>query len=401
VLTVLETRASFFCLIAIILTVSPLAIASTASPAIRLNESKSSVTVDVTGLSKESLASLARLGTDADKWAKLFAVYVDRPGKDRKDQPAILGSYRIEKGVLRFEPRFPLARGVSYRAVFDPSSLPGDKDKKAQEVLLSLPRPASKPTTVVAQVYPSSDVLPENLLRFYIHFSAPMSQGESYRHIKLLNAASKAIDLPFLELDQELWDPTGKRFTLFFDPGRIKRGLKPREDVGPALEEGKRYTLVIDRTWSDAEGNPLKDTFRKSFRVVKPDDEQPSTKTWKLKPPAAGTRSALRINFPKSMDHALLHRLLWVTDSGGKKLAGNIEVSERENVWLFTPERPWTNGAYNIVVDTRLEDVSGNSIARPFEVDVLRRVQREIKTETVKVGFRVTAGERRASCPPE
>ncbi len=146
---------------------------------------------------------------------------------------------------------------------------------------------------------------------------------------------------------------------------------------------------MIDRTWHDAEGNPLKETFRKSFRVGKPDDSQPDPKTWKLKPPAAGTRSALRITFPKSMDHALLHRLLWVVDAGGKKVAGNTDVSDRETVWVFTPRHPWTEGAYELVADTRLEDVSGNSIARPFEVDVLRPVQREIKTETVKLGFRV------------
>ena len=34
---------------------------------------------------------------------------------------------------------------------------------------------------------------------------------------------------------------------MFFDPGRIKRGLKPREQFGPALQEGKSYVLVIDR----------------------------------------------------------------------------------------------------------------------------------------------------------
>jgi hypothetical protein len=376
-------------LLALALAASLTASASSATPIIRLNESNSTVTVNIAGLSKEALASLAGLGSDAEKWNKVFAVYVDRPGKDRKDQPAILGTYRIDKDMLRFEPRFPLTRGVSYRAVFDPSSLPGEKGKKAQEMLLSLPKPASTSASVVTQVYPSSDVLPENLLRFYLHFSAPMSQGDSYRHIKLLDAKGKAIDLPFLELDQELWDPAGKRFTLFFDPGRIKRGLKPREEVGPSLEEGKRYTLVIDRSWPDAEGNPLKETFRKSFRVGKPDDSQPDPKTWKLKPSTAGSQSALRITFPKSMDHALVHRLLWVVDAGGKKVPGKVEVSERETVWLFTPQRPWTEGAFNLIADTRLEDVSGNSIARPFEVDVLRRIQREVKAETVKVAFRV------------
>src|SRR5262249_20228739 len=156
--------------------------------------------------------------------------------------------------------RFPLEPGVRYRAVFGPADRPGERI----ETIVSLPRRPTVPTTVI-HVYPSASRLPENQLKFYLHFSAPMSRGEAYQHIRLLDAKGKPIDLPFLELDQELWDAEGQRFTLFFDPGRIKRGLKPREEVGPALEEGKRYTLVIDRAWSDAEGNPLKETHRKTF----------------------------------------------------------------------------------------------------------------------------------------
>ena len=34
----------------------------------------------------------------------------------------------------------------------------------------------------------------------------------------------EAIELPFLEIDEELWDPAMMRLTLFIDPGRIKRG---------------------------------------------------------------------------------------------------------------------------------------------------------------------------------
>jgi hypothetical protein len=312
---------------------------------------------------------------------------VDR-GKVGPGQLPVLGDWRAWKGALRFEPRFPLAKGVRYRVVFDPAKVPGGKGKPV-ETVVSLAKAQPKATTVVARVYPSADRLPENQLKFYLHFSAPMSVGGAYAHIKLLDEKGKAVDLPFLELDQELWDPTGKRFTLFFDPGRIKRGLKPREEVGPALEEGKRYTLVIERTWKDAEGAPLKEAFRKRFSVGAPDDNPPDPKTWKLNPPAAGTRDPLRLTFPKSMDHALLHRLVWMVDAAGKKIAGKVAVSNRETVWQFTPDDPWRAGAYDLVADTRLEDLAGNGIGQPFEVDVLRRVDRAVKAKTVKVPFRV------------
>jgi hypothetical protein len=354
-------------------------------PDVRLTQGKGGATVDVVGLSKEHLSGLARWRASSEKWGEVLAVYVDR-GKVSPDQLAVLGAYRVEKGVLRFEPRFPLARGVRYRAVFRPAALPGGKGKPV-EVVLSVPRAARQPTTTVARVYPTTDRLPENQLKFYLHFSAPMSQGGSFQHIKLLDAKGKAVDFPFLELDQELWDSTGTRFTLLFDPGRIKRGLKPRELFGPALEQGKRYTLVIDRTWKDAEGTPLKEAFRKAFTVGPPDDTQPDPKTWKLLAPAAGTRAALRVTFPEPMDHALLQRLVWVANQAGKSVPGKVSVMERETVWLFKPDAPWRAGAHALVADTRLEDLAGNSIGRPFEVDVLRPVERQIKTKTVKVPF--------------
>ena len=115
----------------------------------------------------------------------------------------------------------------------------------------------------MAQVYPTADRLPENQLKFYVVFSAPMARGGVYRHINLLDERGKAVDLPFLELDQELWDKSAQRLTVFCDPGRIKRGLKPREEFGPVLVEGKRYTLVIDTGLEDANGNPLKERFQK------------------------------------------------------------------------------------------------------------------------------------------
>ena len=84
-----------------------------------------------------------------------------------------------------------------------------------------------------------------------------MQRGEAWRRVHLYDAAGKLVELPFLELQQELWDPDYKRLTVLFDPGRIKRGLLPLQESGPAIEEGKEYTLVIDRTWIDAAGSPL------------------------------------------------------------------------------------------------------------------------------------------------
>jgi len=346
----------------------------------------------VTGLSEKDLQELARSHWKQEQWTALFFVSVDNlPIKEKSEPPPIIGSYRIESKALIFEPQFPLSAGLCFRAVFEPARLPGSDRPQAKTVVahFTIPKALSTPTAKVQHVYPTHDVLPENLLKFYIHFSAPMSKGEAYQHIHLIGSDDREVDLPFLRLEEELWNRNQTRFTLFFDPGRIKRGLKPREEVGPALEEGKSYTLVIDRDWVDAQGNPLTESFRKSFRAGPPDDNPIDPKNWKLQTPAAGSLTPLHLIFPKPLDHALLERVIGVTDSAGHELEGTITVTLKETHWSFTPKQTWQAGAYHLTVDTALEDLAGNSIGRPFEIDVFHPIQRQVRSETVKIPFSI------------
>src|SRR5262249_9129673 len=151
--------------------------------------------------------------------------------------------------------------------------------------LFKVPQPPKVSTTEVREIYPSADVLPENLLKFYLHFSAPMSRGHIYDHIHLLDEKGRAVELPFLEIDEELWNPAMTRLTLFIDPGRIKRGVTPLEEIGPSLQAGRQYTLQIDHDWKDGAGNSLKRDFRKVFKVAPPDREPPDPDTWKIRAP--------------------------------------------------------------------------------------------------------------------
>lgn len=326
---------------------------------------------------------------EADQRRHVFVVVVDtgRPAH----VPGMLGDHRIENGLLIFETRFPLKPGVRYRAILDTARALGRKEADGIEAVFEIPRLKATATTIVQHVYPTRSRLPENQLKFYLHFSAPMSRDEAYQRIHLRDASGKEVEHPFLELHEELWDPSGQRFTLFFDPGRIKRNLKPREEVGPSLIEGKRYTLVIDRDWPDATGNPLKDSFRKAFDVVAPDDVQPDPAKWKLTAPGAGSTAPMHVVFPEPLDHALLQRLLWVVDPAGNKVPGKISVSDEETRWHFIPEKPWTPGRYRLHIDTALEDLAGNSVAKPFEIDVFKSVQREVRAEAVELGFEVSA----------
>ena len=108
----------------------------------------------------------------------------------------------------------------------------------------------------------------------------------------------KPVVLPFLEVDQELWDRDYQRLTVLFDPGRIKRGLLPLADVGSAIEDGKQYTLVVDQDWRDARGAPLAASFRKPFRAGPADRTPPDPAKWRITAPRAGASDPLIVEFP-------------------------------------------------------------------------------------------------------
>jgi hypothetical protein len=78
-----------------------------------------------------------------------------------------------------------------------------------------------------------------------------------------------------------------------------------------------------------------------------------------------------------------------VTDERGQRVEGTVNVTDEETRWRFTPKESWRAGAYSLVVDTVLEDPTGNSVAQPFEVDVFRPIERRVETKTVKVAFTV------------
>jgi len=244
-------------------------------------------------------------------------------------------------------------------------------------------------TTVITQVFPSAGELPENLLKFYIHFSAPMSRGNIYEHIHLRDEDGKLVELPFLEIDEELWNPEMTRLTLFIDPGRIKRGVKPLEEIGPALEKGKSYTLEIDAAWLDNDGLPLRETFRKSFSVSAPDREPPAPARWKIKSPKAGTRDPLAVVFSKPMDQALALRVIRVANAAGRSVDGASELSDHEQRWSFTPQEFWAAGQHQIQVQNTIEDLAGNNIGKAFEVDLFEGIQRRFTNEVVKLPFDV------------
>ena len=347
--------------------------------------------VDLPQAVADGLANSEALETT--DWEQVFHIHADAAeGLGWRELPPVQGSYRLTNNRLVFEPLFPLQAGVNYHAVFEPAKAvrpPAGTSFDVIEATLRLERPMAKPETIVSQVYPTANSLPENLLKFYLHFSTPMSQGNVYNHIHLLNAGGKKLDLPFLEVDEELWNPDGTRLTILFDPGRIKSGLLPREQDGPVLQEGQSYTLKIDATWPDAAGAPLKQGFTKKFIVAAPDVGMPSPARWKMTAPEAGSINPMTLDFPEPLDHALLQRLLWIEDAGKHAVEGQVQVGNVERQWAFVPNQAWKDGDYRVVIGTGLEDLAGNSVARPFEVDRVQRPDDEFVPDYVTLEFKI------------
>ncbi len=281
----------------------------------------------------------------------------------------MFGKKEVYAGGLRFRPDFPLQVGIPYFVVLNAYS---NESIVSTVYSFTIPADESPPVATVTEVFPTASELPANLLKFYLHFSHPMSVGDSYRHIRLLDDDGEAVDLPFLELGEELWDRDAKRLTLLFDPGRIKSGLKPRMEVGMALREGERYMLQILDTWLDAEGRPLVEGFQKPFVAIDSDVESPVPERWKLHAPKASTRNTLIVELGESLDEALLQRVIGVIDSRDNEIGGVVSVANGEQSWSFVPDDSWKSGAYRLEIQTILEDLAGNSVGRPFEVEIRR-----------------------------
>jgi hypothetical protein len=300
---------------------------------------------------------------------------------------AILGRLDLSADAIRFSPRYSFRSGTKLLIRLVPEHL--GIDGQPREWTLDVPRTDHGGPPRIEAIYPSGPELPENLLRIYLQFSQPMSRGQAYESIHLVDQTERAeVKYAFLELGEELWDPSGTRFTLLLDPGRIKRGLVPREEMGPILRPGHDYALTISSAWRSASGLPLARDFTHEFRAIAEDTESPNPQSWMISTVRAGTKHPLQISFDQPLDRALAARLIRVVN-GSRVLRGRVDVGKSEMAWSFTPEAPWVAGDHELVVDTDLEDPAGNRVGQRFEVDLLDKIESKVEAKSVVRSFRV------------
>ncbi len=310
------------------------------------------------------------VGRDASQ--ALRVEVLGEPEEREVDRVFVHGTVALEGLALTFEPSFPFMTGVRYLASLDGDALAewSRRPRSFESETLEFHIEAEVPTRPeVVAFYPSGSVLPENLLRMYVHFSEPMRQGVAWDHLRLEDERGQEIELGLLELDHELWDPSGTRLTLLFDPGRIKSGLVPNREEGRPLEGRPSFSLVLDAAWPSAAGAPLGAVHRSTYEVGPADHEQPRPAQWVLDLPAVGTLDPLGIDPGQVLDRGMLARSLRI-ELEQRVVATTLRVVRGGSTLELVPEERWRAGSYELRVDPRLEDPSGNSVRRPFETDL-------------------------------
>jgi hypothetical protein len=72
----------------------------------------------------------------------------------------------------------------------------------------------------------------------------------------------------------------------------------------------------------------------------------------------------------------------------GARRPGTMTVGG-ERVVAFAPAKPWARGTYKLQIDARLEDVCGNRVGEPFEVDVFKPIPVKPVTKVAERPFAV------------
>jgi hypothetical protein len=341
-------------------------------PSLRVNSDSSRHgpgSVSACRLDPDLVAFLASCRPPEELLKSIFRVSVAKASLPETDSlPDVFGHYLLFEDEVQFIPQFPFERDVKYRASFDPRPLGSRLTEEVLTLEFVIPS-EEKPRslTSVTHVFPSLDLLPENLLRFYVCFSSSMQRGQALGEISLLDSDGNPVADALYRVPIELWDRNMRHLTVFLDPGRLKRWVGPNVELGPPLKAGQRYTLEVGSGMIDMYGRPLRENFRKHFVAGDPVREHISVRDWKILPPKTGSRDPLVLIFPSPLDWALLLRTITIESADGTVIKGQVAVDQCERRWSFKPSLPWTAGTYHIPVEPSLEDVCGNTISGAFD----------------------------------
>jgi len=313
------------------------------------------------------VATLRRASLSPEQWSAILRVAIVTDSGIATTPVA--GRYEAVNGVVVFTPMYPLDPGRTYDVAFNPraAGVPDIADIAPKSGRVTVPaRTDTAPPTTVSAVYPGGAEVPANLLRMYVEFSAPMGARDGQGYVSVLDAQGREMPDAVLPLDTGLWNPDRTRFTVLFDPGRVKRGILPNRQAGRPLREGQTFTVLVRAAWPDGLARPLAADFRREYRVGAAIERPLDPSGWRIAPPPAGSRDPLVVEFPWPLDRGLAQRALSVA-AGETAVDGTIRIENGERRWTFVPAQPWQPRAHALVALPSLEDMCGNRIGRAFE----------------------------------
>lgn len=301
----------------------------------------------------ESAPVIVPWSEDGSDPSERLAVFVGGVDGCCAGRTPMAGRYVATGEGLAFYPAFGFDPGQDYVARLR-------RPEGDEMIAFRLPGALSA-QAAVTEVFPSGAVLPENTLRFYLHFSVPMQPHVAFDYIRLRDASGAADDAAFMRFKQELWNADRTRLTVLLDPGRIKREVATNRALGPALLAGGRYRLDVDGGWPSADGQSVLSAFSKPFRVTDALRLRPDANRWRVRAPCAGTRAPLVVTFDRPFDRHVLERALRLEDGAGDLIQGSVKIGSDEQGWTFTPQNVWGAEQVRLVAEETLEDVAGNN----------------------------------------
>ncbi len=224
-------------------------------------------------------------------------------------------------------------------------------------ICMALGAAAAPASMASARVTPSTDSVPENLLRIEVLFDRPLRSSLDMRFVNLFDGSGRRIDGALFDI--ALPGADERSVAILLHPGRIKRGVGPNLALGPALRQGDRVALRIDDPGFHA---PISKTWRIGAAIRTP----VSPSQWRLNVPAAGSRQALSVVLPSPLSGSAV-QLIAVAAGSGKRLAGTARLDAGETEWRFVPSSNWKPGAYELRVHSSIEDPQGNRVCSAFE----------------------------------
>ncbi|MEO9872773.1 hypothetical protein [Ekhidna sp.] len=345
-----------------------------------LPQSKKYGQVSTSHLSENVITSLRKQNFTFEEWSSFFSL------KTTPNGAAVIGEYAFENDQLIFKPRFLPDPAIRYIVSFSYPNLAillsEIEEKSIYTDIISFKPPETTQPEIIS-VLPKMDVIPANLLRLYLYFSAPMGLENPYDFVSIEDTDGKKLVDPFVIIPEGLWNIDRTRLTLLLHPGRVKQGVGPNMTLGDVLKAGNSYTLKVDKKWKGSSGEALKINFIQKINASNPLRNAINVNIWALKAKADNI-GTLTIVTDRPLDQPLAQRMLFVRNMDGVILPSRVEFENSEKLKILW--RADGSKELELVIDPRLEDVCGNTPLYAFD---LEEGTRNSISEEIKLKFKV------------